>query len=207
MNGNFAVDVLRILGAKEKYARTELRGDKPLLVLPLKHSIMLASLTDLGALQRFTILVNHPCSLIVLGGRGNHSDLMVIQDELREQVAHFTKAVSGQDISGVLVAHTIAEILREHFLEKFKPLAVQIIVVDFNDVRRPVSVISFNGDVVVGNGFVLSGASIARLKKIFVNTEEAKKYAQETLGRKRGFRFQMIEVGITPKDKILFTKF
>lgn len=207
MNNDLAVDMIRIIGAKEKYARAELRDDKPLLVLPLKHSVMLASLTDLGVLQRFIVLINHPCSLIILGGRGNRSDLAVIQDELREQVAHFSKAVSDQDISGVLVVHTISEILREHFLEKLKPLAVQMIVVDFNDARRPVGVISFNGEIVIGNGFVLNGADIARLKKTFASSDEAKKYAQKTLGRKKGFRFQMIEVGITAKDKILFVRF
>lgn len=207
MNGNLAADTIRVLGVREKYARAGLRDDKPLLVLPLKQSVMLASLTDLGALQRFTILVNHPCSLIVLGGRGNLSDLAVIQDELREQVAHFIKSVSEQDISGVLVAHTISEILREHFLEKLKPLAVQMVVADFNDAQRPVSIISFNGDIVAGNGFILNGADIFRLKKIFAGSEEAKKYARKTLGRKRGFRFQTIEVGMTPKDKFLFIKF
>lgn len=207
MNGGLAVDAIRILGVKEKYARADLRDDKPLLVLPLKHSVMLASLTDLDALQRFTILVNHPCSLIVLGGRGNLSDLAVIQDELREQVAHFTKAVSDQDISGVLAAYTTSEILREHFLEKLKPLAVQMVVVDLNDAQRPVSVISFNGEKVVGKGFILNGADIFRLKKTFANREEAKKYAREILGRKKGFRFQTMEVGITTKDRILFVKF
>lgn len=207
MNGNFAADTIRILGAKEKYARAELRDDKPLLVLPLKHSVMLASLTDSRSLQRFTILVNYPCSLIVLGGRGNLSDLAVIQDELREQVAHFSKAVSDQDISGVLVAHTISEILREHFLEKLKPLAVQMVVVDFNDAQRPVSIVSFNGDIIAGNGFILKGADIFRLKKIFVNSDGAKKYARKILGRKRGFRLQVMEVGVTPKDKVLFIKF
>lgn len=207
MNNSFVVDTIRILEAKERYARTELREDKPLLVLPMQQSLILASLTDLETLQRFIILVNHPCSLIVLGGRGIPSDLAVIQDEVREQIAHFTKVVSDQDISGVLVAHTISEILREYFLEKLKPLAVQMVVIDFNDTRRPVSVISFNGDIVVGNGFILNGADIFRLKKIFVNGEEAKKYAQKVLGRKRGFRFQMMEVGLTPKEKILFSKF
>lgn len=207
MNGNLAADTIRVLVAREKYARTELREDKPLLILPLKRSVMLASLTDTGNLQRFIILVNHPCSLIILGGRGNRSDLAAIQDELKEQVAHFAKAVNDQDISGTLVTHTISEILREHFLEKPKPLAVQMVVVDFNDAKKPVSVVSFNGNITMGNGFILAGADIARLKKIFASSGEAKKYALRTLGRKKGFRFQAVEVGITPREKILFFKF
>ena len=207
MNGSFITDTIKVLGAREKYARAELRDDQPLLVLPLKYSVILASLTDLGVLQRFIILVNHPCSLVVLGGRGNRSDLALMQDELREQIAHFTKAVSEQDVSGKLVADTISEILREHFLEKSKPLAVQLVVVDYNDPQRPVSVFSFNGEVNAGNGFILNGADISRLKKTFASSEEAKEYAQKILGRKKGFRRQTIEVGITPKDKILFIKF
>lgn len=207
MNNSFVVDTISVLRAKESYAREELGGDKPLWVLPLKHSVVLASLTDLGAMQRFTILVNHPCSLIVLGGRGNHSDLAVLQDELREQVTYFSKAVSDQDISGRLIVNTVCEILREHFLEKTKPLAVQMVVVDFNDALKPVSVISFKGELVVGNGFVLNGADIVRLKKTFTDRDWAKEYAQKTLGREKGFRFQAVEVGITAKDKVPFTKF
>ena len=120
MNGNFTAGTIKVFETRERYARTELRNDKPLLILPLRHSVVLASLTNPEVSPRFITLVNHPCSLVILGGRGSFSDLALIQDELREQVAQFSKAVSDQDISGKLVTDTVSEILREHFLEKLK---------------------------------------------------------------------------------------
>ena len=199
---NKLLDPIAILKSKEEHAREELAGDAPLLALSFPGGIFLYTLTPSAAHQKIVLLSANPGACIFLAGRGKQSDLVILKNEIRQWVNAYEQFVHGKDIAGRIVAPTATAILRRHYLESPKALAVQLVIADPLDPEYPFCSISFAGDQFVAKNFILQDSHIYTVEQQFRSLDEAKAFAKKSLRPRRGLFVQKHAFLTNPKKKV-----